>query len=107
MRNLWETGLNLANYFNKRNSNRVSITETILQLSNICISTIVFTIIVVLLLLYSLNKIELVDATIYIYYLLIVFVMDQLLIKPVLGFIGKNSINIKQLIVKTFPRIFE
>lgn len=89
------------------NSYKYSITEKLFELSNICISTISFTIIMAVLLLYSLDKIGLPEATKYIFYLLIVFVMDQIFIKPLLGFIEKNSNAIKKLCIKAFPRIFE
>ena len=86
---------------------KVYITKKILELSNICISTVAFTFIVVVLLLYSLDIIDLAKTTIYIYYSLIIFVMDQLLIKPLFEFIEKNYNNIKELFTTTIPRIFK
>jgi hypothetical protein len=68
------------------------VMEKIFGLSNMCLSTIAFVLIFVSLILYSINIISLAREAYFVLLMLIIFVSDQLLLKPLFGRI-EDSIN--------------
>ena len=68
------------------------IMEKIFGLSNMCISTIAFILIFISLILYSMDIISLDKEAYFVLFMLILFVSDQLLLKPLFSRI-KESIN--------------
>ena len=68
------------------------VIEKIFGLSNMCLSTIAFVLIFVSLILYSIDIISLPKEAHFVLLMLIIFVSDQLLLKPLFGRI-EDSIN--------------
>lgn len=66
--------------------------EKIFGLGNMCLSTIAFTMIFISLILFSIDIISLTKEAYFVLFMLLIFILDQLLLKPLFGKIEK-SIN--------------
>jgi hypothetical protein len=75
-----------------RNSYKHKLMEKIFGLSNICVSTIAFAMIFVSLILFSMDIISITREAYFVLFMMLIFVSDQLLLKPLFGKI-EESIN--------------
>jgi len=75
-----------------RNSYKHKFMEKIFGLSNICVSTIAFALIFVSLILFSMDIISITREAYFVLFMMLIFVSDQLLLKPLFGKI-EESIN--------------
>lgn len=76
----------------KRNSYKHRFMEKIFGLGKICLSTIAFALIFVSLILFSMDIISLTNEAYFVLFMLLIFISDQLLLKPLFSIIEK-SIN--------------
>jgi hypothetical protein len=75
-----------------RKSYKHKLMEKIFGLSNICVSTIAFALIFVSLILFSMDIISLAREAYFVLFMMLIFISDQLLFKPLFGRI-EESIN--------------
>jgi hypothetical protein len=75
-----------------RNSYKHKLMEKIFGLGNICMSTIAFAMIFVSLILFSMDIISVTTEAYFVLFMMLIFVSDQLLLKPLFGRI-EESIN--------------
>jgi hypothetical protein len=68
-----------------RNSYKHKFMEQIFGLGNICVSTIAFAMIFISLILFSMDIISLTKEAYFILFMMLIFVSDQLLLKPLFG----------------------
>jgi len=64
--------------------------EKIFGLGNMCLSTIAFALIFVSLILFSMDIISITREAYFVLFMLLIFVSDQLLLKPLSGILKKN-----------------
>lgn len=74
------------------NSYKHKIMGKIFGLGNICLSTIAFTLIFISLILFSMDIISITREAYFVLFMMLIFVSDQLLLKPLFGKI-EESIN--------------